>query len=83
MLEKSKGNRRVGKLYKILLYEADFNMNNKHIGSDMMQTVEKGEEQYGNMKRKTAILHSLNKRLTSLGVESYHILVIWDTSCTI
>ena len=68
LLEKSKGNCRIDKLRKILLYEADFNMNNKYLGRDMMKCAEKGKmlakEQYGSRKRKTAILHALNKRLT-------------------
>ena len=67
-LEKSKGNCRIDKLRKILLYEVNFNTNNKYMGRDTMKTVEKGKilakEQYGSRKRKTVILHALNKRLT-------------------
>ena len=51
-----------------LLIEADFNLNNKYIGRDMLCKAEKAlllaNEQYGSRKRKTAILHALNKRLT-------------------
>ena len=68
MIEKQKGNFRVEKLRTILLYEADFNLNNKYIGRDMMEKAEKGKvlakEQYGSRKRKAAITHALNKRLT-------------------
>ena len=38
MLEKKKGNFNVDKLRAILLYEADFNQNNKYIGREMMYT---------------------------------------------
>ena len=68
MIEKSKGNFRVDKLRTILLYEADFNLNNKYIGRDMMFKAEKAKilakEQYGSRKKKAAITHALNKRLT-------------------
>ena len=68
MIEKKKGNYRVDRLRTILLYEADFNMNNKYLGRDMMQQAEKrkilANEQYGSRKKKAAILHALNKRLT-------------------
>jgi hypothetical protein len=40
MLEKKKGNFRVDKLRAILLYEANFNQNNKKLARDMMYTVE-------------------------------------------
>jgi hypothetical protein len=50
MLEKKKGNFRVDKLRAILLYEANFNQNNKKLGRDMMYTVEQlqvvAKEQY-------------------------------------
>ena len=56
------------KVRTILLYGADFNTNNKCLGRDMMQKVEKGmvlsEDQYKIRKRKAAILYALNKRLT-------------------
>ena len=68
MLEKKRGNFRVDKLRTILLYEADFNMNNKHAGRDVMSKVERAltlaKEQYGSRKRKSSISHALKKRLT-------------------
>ena len=68
MLEKQKGNLRVDKLRAILLYEADFNQNNKKLGKDMMYTAEDlkaiAKEQFGSRSRMTAIDQSLNKRLT-------------------
>ena len=68
MLEKKKGIRRVDKLRAILLYEADFNQNNKMIGRNMMYTAEDlnliAKEQYGSRKSLSAIDHSLNKTLT-------------------
>ena len=68
MLEKKKGNYRVDKLRAILLYEADFNQNNKKIGRDMMYLAEDLEiiarEQYGSRKNFSAVDHSLNKTLT-------------------
>ena len=68
MIEKSKGNCRVDKLRTILLYEADYNLMNKHVGRDMMSKAENAlilaKEQYGSRKRKAAITHALNKRLT-------------------
>ena len=41
MLEKIKGNCIVEKLRTILLYEADYNLMNKHIGRHMMSIAEK------------------------------------------
>ena len=68
MLEKKKGNRRVDKLRAILLYEADFNQNNKKIGREMMYYAEDlhliAKEQYGSRKNLSAVDHSLNKTLT-------------------
>ena len=68
MIEKKKGVFKVDKLRTILLYEADFNMNNKYVGRDMMYKAEAAQllakEQYGSRKRKAAISHALNKRLT-------------------
>ena len=68
MLEKQKGNFRVDKLRAILLYEADFNQNNKKLGREMMFTAEDlkaiAKEQFGSRSRLTAIDQSLNKRLT-------------------
>lgn len=60
-------NFRVYVLRTILLYEADFNLNNKHVGCNMIYKVEKrkvlANVQYGSHKKKT-IYHALNKRLT-------------------
>ena len=57
MLENSKRDCRVDNLRTILLYEADFNMNNKYLGQDMMQKVEAGKmlvkEQYRSRKQKS------------------------------
>jgi hypothetical protein len=68
MLEKKKGYFRVDKLRAILLYEANFNQNNKKLGRDMMYTAEQLQvvvkEQYGSLKHKAAIEQWLNKRLT-------------------
>ena len=68
MLEKQKGNYRVDKLRAILLYEADFNQNNKKLGREMMFKAEDlraiAKEQFGSRSRLTAIDQSLNKRLT-------------------
>ena len=68
MIGNSKGNYRVDKLHTILLYEADYNLMNKHVGRDMMNNAEKAlilaKEQYGSRKRKASITHASNKRLT-------------------
>jgi hypothetical protein len=40
MLEKKKGVYNIDKLWAILLYEADFNQNNKKLGRDMLALVE-------------------------------------------
>ena len=66
-LQKVEGNYRVDKLRTILLYEADFNQNNKFLGKLMMMRAEEGgvlaKEQYGSRKQMTAIECALNKRL--------------------
>ena len=68
MLEKKKGNFRVDKLRAIVLFEADFNQNNKQLGRETMFTAEDlkliAQEQYGSRKYFSAIDHSLNKLLT-------------------
>ena len=55
------------RLRTILLYEADFNFNNKVLGRRMMHNAEQYDllalEQYGSRKHKTAIECALNKRL--------------------
>jgi len=67
MLEKSLGNFNVEKLRIILLFEADFNSNNKWIGRAVMRNAEVlnllAEEQYGSWKHKVAVLQCLNKGL--------------------
>ena len=68
LIPKEAGNFRVGRLRTILLYEADFNFNNKILGMRMMHEAKKIEvlarDQYGSRKTKTAIDCALNKRLT-------------------
>ena len=68
MIEKANGNYKVETLRKILLYEADFNMNNKYLGRDITQKAEMVKvlvkEQCGSRKKKADILHVLNKCLT-------------------
>ena len=68
MIKKKKGDFHVNKLRTILLFEADFNQNNKLLGRDMMNHAEQhsclAPEQYGSRKTLTAIEHALNKRLT-------------------
>ena len=64
MLEKEEGNAKVDRLRTILLYESDFNFNNKMIGKNMMQEAERSgtlaREQYGSRQGMTAIECSLN-----------------------
>ena len=59
---------RVDKLRAILLYEADFNQNNKKLGREIMITAEDfkaiEKEQFGSRAGLMAIDQSLNKRLT-------------------
>jgi len=68
MLEKSPGNFQVDKLWIILLFEANFNQLNKHIGCLMMYHAEQyglvSGEQYGSRHGHSSITQSLNKRLT-------------------
>jgi len=67
MLEKMAGNNNVKKLRIIMLFEADFNNNNKWIGRQVMKTAEASgllaPEQYGSRKRKAAGTQCLNKWL--------------------
>ncbi len=64
---KSPGNFNVEKLRIILLFEANFNSNNKWISWAVMRNVEAlnllAEEQYGSQKHKAAVLQCLNKGL--------------------
>ena len=68
MLEKKPGVAKVSKLRTILLYEADYNQNNKIMGRAMMAYAEKhnllAPEQYGSRKHHSAIYQGLNKVLT-------------------
>jgi len=67
MIEKTMGDFNVEKLRIILLFEADFNANNKWIGRAVMYQAEQNkllaEEQYGSRKFKSAIHQCLNKCL--------------------
>jgi hypothetical protein len=68
MLEKKKGIYNIDKLRAILLYEADFNQNNKKLGRQMLATAEQFDaiapEQFGSRKFLSAVDQSLNKALT-------------------
>ena len=68
MLEKTPGVCKVTKLRTILLYEADFNHNNKLMGRSMMRYAEANSllapEQYGSRKAHSAVYQALNKVLT-------------------
>ena len=68
MLQKQIGNFQIEKLRAILLYEADFNQNNKRYGRHLMYLAEKHNalaiEQFGSRKNRSAIDQSLNKSLT-------------------
>jgi len=67
MLEKLAGNCWVEKLRIIMLFEADFNNNNKWLGRALMIEAENKDvlaiEQYGSRKGKSAGIQCLNKRL--------------------
>lgn len=68
MLQKQPGNFLVDKLRAILLYESDFNQNNKRYGKDLMNLAEQHNalaiEQFGSRRAMSAIDQSLNKTLT-------------------
>ena len=68
MLEKKPGVTKVSKLRTILLYECDFNHNNKLMGCAMMRFAEANNllapEQYGSRKGHSTIYQCLNKVLT-------------------
>jgi len=74
MLEKFAGNDNVEKLHIIMLFEADFNNNNKWLGHMTMMTVEAhnllAPEQYGSCQNKAAITQCLNKRLFTITIAS-------------
>ncbi len=67
MLQKQVGNINVEKLRIIVLFEVDFNTNNKWISRAVMYKAEQlkalAPEQYGSRKRKAANIQSLNKCL--------------------
>jgi len=67
MLEKLAGNDNIKKLRIIMLFEANFNNNNKWLGRVTMRTAEAhnllAPEQYGSRQNKAAITQCLNKRL--------------------
>jgi hypothetical protein len=69
MLVKQPGDFRVHRLRTILLYEADFNQNNKQLGRMMMKRAESAhliaEEQYGSRKNRAAIDQCLNRQLST------------------
>jgi hypothetical protein len=68
MLEKKPGVRQLSTLRAILLFEADFNQNNKRLGREMLYRAEDSNavaiEQYGSRKNMSAVDQSLNKALT-------------------
>jgi len=65
MLQKQLSNIHVEKLQIIVLFKADFNMNNKWIGQAIMYEVEQlkllAPEQYRSCKEKAANIQSLSK----------------------
>jgi hypothetical protein len=67
-LLKTPGNYRVTEMRTIILYEADFNHNNKLLGRSMMSHAEElqqlAPEQYGSRKALSAIEQGLNKRFS-------------------
>ena len=68
MLQKKLDKFEVMTLHTILLYEPDFNQNNKKLGRDMMYNAEQlktlAVEQFGSRKALSAVDHALNKVLT-------------------
>jgi hypothetical protein len=68
MLEKKPGIRKINTLRAILLYEADFNQNNKCLGREMLYRAEDyqavAREQFGSRKNLSATDQSLNMALT-------------------
>ena len=67
-LVKKPGNYKVADMRTIVLYEADFNQNNKLLGRSTMFNAESlgllADEQYGSRKSHSAIEHGVNKCLT-------------------
>jgi hypothetical protein len=68
MIPKKPGIRQINTLRAILLFEADFNQNNKRMGREMISRAEQfravAREQFGSRKHMSAIDQSLNKALT-------------------
>jgi hypothetical protein len=68
MLLKKPNTYHVSKLRAILLFEADFNHNNKRLGRTLMHHAEDQHwiaiEQYGSRRHMSAIDHCINKRLS-------------------
>jgi len=77
MLEKMAGNCSVEKLCIIMLFEADFNNNNKWLGRAIMANAERQQllapEQCGSCKGKAAGVQCLNKRLFYDYIRAMHI----------
>jgi Reverse transcriptase (RNA-dependent DNA polymerase) len=69
MIPKKSGSNRVDKLRTIVLMEPDFNFVNKLIGKRTMAMAEKAgtlaPEQFGSRKKKSAIVHAINKQITT------------------
>jgi len=67
MIEKTVGDFNIKKLHIILVFEVDFNLNNKWIGWVVMYQAEQAnllaEEQFGSQKYKLVIHQCLNKQL--------------------
>jgi len=80
MLEKQTGNININKLHLILLFEGDFNNNNKWLGHVVMFHVEQlqliAKEQYGSQKEKSATIQCLNKWLLYDYVQIRHIPLV-------
>jgi len=80
MLEKQAGNFNMEKLRIILLFEGDFNQNNKWLGREVMFNAKAhqqvAKEQYGSRKEKLADIQCLNKRLLYDYVRYTHGLVL-------
>ena len=81
MIEKEDENYRVDRLCTILLYEADFNQNNKVAGREMMYNAERAQvlapENYGSRKRLTLLDHAVNKRLTFDILRQQRLPAVW------
>ena len=69
MIPKKVDSIRVDKLRTIVLLEPDFNFTNKIIGKRVMANAERAQsiapEQFGSRKNKSAIIHAVNKQLTT------------------